>query len=101
MLDTLTEDRTLGVCWRVHEDYLSFQVQRMDQLLTKRGILSMLSSVYDPLGLASPFVLKARQIVQSLCRTKIGWDKPISEMEREQWDQWVSGLQDMDKICVP
>ena len=22
-------------------------------------------------------------------------------MEREQWDQWVSGLQDMDKICVP
>ena len=22
-------------------------------------------------------------------------------MEREQWDQWVNGLQDMDKICVP
>ena len=101
VLDTLTEDRALGVCWRVHEDHLSFPVQRMDQPLTKRGILRMLSLVYDPLGLASPFVLKARQIVQNLCRTKIGWDEPIPEMEREQWDQWVSGLQDMDKICVP
>ena len=101
VLDALTEDRALGVCWRVHEDHLSFQVQRMDQPLTKRGILSMLSSVYDPLGLASPFVLKARRNVQNLCRTKIGWDEPIPEMEREQWIQWVSGLQAMCKICVP
>ena len=100
VLDALTEDRALGVCWRVHEDHLSFQVQRMDQPLTKRGILSMLSSVYDPLGLAGPFVLKARRIVQNLCRTKIGWDEPIPEMEREQWIQWVSGLQAMGKICV-
>ena len=65
-------------CWRVHEDHLSFQVQRMDQPLTKRGILNMLSSVYDPLGLASPFVLKARRIVQNPCRTKIGWDETHS-----------------------
>ena len=100
-LNALAEDRVLGVCWRVHEDHLSFQVQRMDQPLTKRGILSMLSSVYDPLGLASPFVLRARRIVQNLCRIKIGWDEPIPEMDREQWIQWVSSLQAMDKICVP
>ena len=53
------EDRALGVCWRVGDDSLGFQVQRNEQPLTKRGILSMLSSVYDPLGLASPFVLIA------------------------------------------
>ena len=101
MLDALADDRALGVCWRVQKDHLSFQVQKMDQPLTKRGILSMLSSVYDPLGLASPFVLRARRIVQNLCRTKIGWDEPIPEMDREQWIQWVSSLQAMDKICVP
>ena len=83
VLDTLTEDRALGVCWCVQEDQLSFQVQGMDQPLTKRGVLSMLSSVYNPLGLASPFVLRARRIVQNLCRTKIGWDEPIPEVERE------------------
>ena len=46
-LDTPTEDRALGVCWRVQKDQISFQAQRMEQPLTKRGILSMLSSVYD------------------------------------------------------
>ena len=47
----------------------------------------MLSSVYDPLGLASPFVLRVRQIVQRLCHKKVGWDEPISEIEEEQWKQ--------------
>ena len=61
----------------------------------------MLSSVYDPLGLASPFVLIARRIVQNLCQEKIGWDDPIPEKERKQWEQWISGLQDMKKISVP
>ena len=30
-------------------------------------MLSKLSSVYDPLGLASPFILKGRRIIQKLC----------------------------------
>ena len=100
-LEDPTEDRALGVCWRVREDSLGFQAQRMEQPLTKRGVLSMLSSVYDPLGLASPFVLIARRIVQNLCQEKIGWDDPIPEKERKQWEQWISGLQDMKKISVP
>ena len=57
--------------------------------------------LYDPLGLASPFVLIARRIVQNLCQEKIGWDDPIPEKERKQWEQWISGLQDMKKISVP
>ena len=36
-------------------------------------MLSELSSVYDPLGLASPFILKGRRITQKLCQG-IVWD---------------------------
>ena len=102
-LEDPAEDRALGVCWRVGDgdDSLGFQVQRMEQPLTKRGILSILSSVYDPLGLASPFVLIARRIVQSLCQEKVGWDDPIPEKEKEQWERWIDGLRDMKRISVP
>ena len=82
-LNEPTENRALGVCWRIQEDQIGFQVQRMEQPLTKRGILSMLSSVYDPLGLASPFVLRARRIVQRLCDKKVDWDEPIPEIEED------------------
>ena len=30
-------------------------------------MLSMLTSFYDPIGLASPFILKGRLILQGLC----------------------------------
>ena len=34
------------------------KISLKDKPATKRGMLSKLSSVYDPLGLASPFILK-------------------------------------------
>ena len=36
-----------------------------DKPSRRRGLLSMLSSVYDPLGLGGPFTLKGRQIIHS------------------------------------
>ena len=43
------------------------KISSKDKPATKRGMLSKLSSVYDPLGLASPFILKGRRIIQKLC----------------------------------
>ena len=100
-LNELTEDRALGVCWHIPEDHIGFQAQRMEQTLTKRGILSMLSSVYDPLGLASPFVLRVWWILQRLCDKIVDWDEPIPEIEEDQWKQWANELKDMNKIQVP
>ena len=61
----------------------------------------MLSSVYDPLGLASPFILLARRIVQELCRTKLGWDDMIPQQRAEAWASWVHDLQDMNNVRFP
>ena len=61
----------------------------------------MLSSGYDRVGIASPFVLGARLIVQSLCRLKIGWDDPIPEEQRLQWEKWTRGLDDIAGLRVP
>ena len=37
-----------------------------------RGILSVIGSVLDPLGFVVPFLLNAKQILQDLCRIKLG-----------------------------
>ena len=101
VLDAPLEDRALGVYWNVEEDELGFKVQDMAKPLTKRGILSMLSSVYDPLGIASPFVLGARKVMQELCRTKLGWDDQVPPVYQQQWCRWTQGLREMAKIRVP
>ena len=66
--EELPTERALGVTWNVERDTLCFKVNLTKKPSTRRGMLSMLSSFYDPLGLASPFILKGRLILQKLCQ---------------------------------
>ena len=47
-LDNLPVERTLGVQWDVENDVILFKVHEPGQPSTKRGILSAVSSLYDP-----------------------------------------------------
>ena len=73
------EDKALGVKWNTIKDTLGFQTKMVENPSTIRGLLSMLSSIYDSLGLGAPFLLKGRLIIQQLCRGRPGWDEPIDE----------------------
>ena len=95
------EERALGVFWDVKCDSFGYKAKEMKGPMTKRGILSMLSSIYDPLGLASPFILRARRIVQDLFRDKLGWDDHISDEYIGRWEAWVSDLMEMTKVRIP
>ena len=53
-------EKALGVLWRVETDTLGFDVQATSRPCTYRGLLSIMSSVYDPLGLLSPYVLRQK-----------------------------------------
>ncbi|XP_045215794.2 uncharacterized protein LOC123566038 [Mercenaria mercenaria] len=51
-------ERALGVMWCAESDTLQFRIALNDRPLTRRGILSTISSIYDPLGLIAPVLLK-------------------------------------------
>ena len=67
LLRSLPEERALGVLWNVENDTLGFKVNLKEKPLTRRGVLSVLSSIYDPLAFGTPFLPKAKQIIQKLC----------------------------------
>ena len=97
-----SEEKALGVYWNVEDDAFTFKVIPMEKPLTRRGVLSMVSSVYDPLGFASPFILKARLLVQELARRRMEWDQPIEdESLLTWWNTWVESLPAMTNIRVP
>ncbi|XP_077869104.1 uncharacterized protein LOC144360065 [Saccoglossus kowalevskii] len=75
--DYLPYYRTLGVLWNIEKDCFTFDTRPADKPLTQRGVLSITSSIYDPLGFAGPFVLNAKALFQELCHLKIDWDKTI------------------------
>ncbi|XP_076049517.1 uncharacterized protein LOC143030244 [Oratosquilla oratoria] len=44
---------------------------------TKRKILSLFSSLYDPAGFLAPITLTGKLFIQSLWKAKEGWDTPL------------------------
>ena len=48
-----------------------------DKLFTRRGILSVTSSIYNPLTMVSPITLQAEKLPQDLCKQGLIWDERI------------------------
>lgn len=44
------------------------------------------------MGLAAPFVLVSKQLVQELTKQGLGWDEPISKEDQVIWQQWKDKL---------
>ena len=96
--DELPIERTLGVQWCVDSDTFRFCITIKDKPLTRRGILSIVS-IYDPLGFAAPFTLKAKKLLQDLWKDeKLGWDNELPETYRENWR---GELPMLERILVP
>ena len=94
------EERALGVLWNTDNDTLCFNINIMEKSLTRRGLLAMLSSIYDPLGLVSPFLLKGRKTLQELCKDSFQWDHPIPENIKQQWLKWKSNLGKLNSFKI-
>ena len=63
--------RTLGLHWDMTSDKFWFNVVLKDKPNTHRGILSLVSSVYDPLGFVAPITVPAKKLLQDLCKQKL------------------------------
>lgn len=68
--DVLPMERALGVHWCIESDTFKFRISIKDRPFTRRGILSVVSSIYDPLGFLAPFILPVKMILQQLCKKK-------------------------------
>ena len=65
-LDELPIERVLGVLWNVKKYVFQFEAFKPDKPATKQGILSAISSLYDPMCFVCPVVLEAKKIMQQL-----------------------------------
>lgn len=98
--ESLPCERALGVFWFVDSDTLGFKIQDKEKTITRRGILSVVSSVYDPLGFVAPYLLIAKRLLQELCKKDLGWDEEIDEASLTIWLQWLKDLARLDEIEV-
>ena len=95
----LPQEKALGIVWDTQNDCLRIHTVDTDKPLTRRGVMSV-SSIFDPIGMASPFVLRGRAILRNLCKMKINWDDTIPEEVNIAWREWKSKLPSLSGVSI-
>ncbi|XP_049886992.1 uncharacterized protein LOC126381571 [Pectinophora gossypiella] len=101
--ENIGSSKTLGLGWYNTSDEFHFtsQINNKKTEVTKRLILSVVSQIYDPLGLLSPIVIVAKTLLQKLWLCKIGWDDLVPNDIKTCWDRFVNSLYNLQSIRVP
>lgn len=93
------ETKTLGSVWNTKTDKLSFQFSNdSENNVTKRIMLKILSSIYDPLGLITPVHITSKKLFQEACRRQIPWDCEIPADLQKLWNKWYKNVKSVSLI---
>lgn len=102
-------EKVLGVFWNSAEDLIVFRISNHilnnDAVggikhVTKRQVLKILMSIYDPLGLIGNFLMYLKVILQEIWKSGVGWDEPIKEDQLVKWKKWLQYLPDLENIRI-
>ncbi|XP_028519054.1 uncharacterized protein LOC110252621 [Exaiptasia diaphana] len=95
-LDTESNpSKIIGYLWDKRSDTLEVkgeEIARSEDQVTKRGILSSLSSLYDPLGLISQTLVRGKEIYPDAWDENKSWNATVSDDIAVRWSKWTSNL---------
>ena len=93
-------EKALGIVWDEREDTLGFRLRPQRGNITKRGVLSEVSAVFDPLGIAAPFTVRAKVMMQHLWCRHLEWDEPLPEPELSLWVEWLREAEKLSEVTL-
>ncbi|KAK4297542.1 hypothetical protein Pmani_030053 [Petrolisthes manimaculis] len=129
-LSGTTSEKVLGVVWNPKEDEISYKIKlnitpkqktsvpctvtgtddgdrELPDDLTKRRVLSKISTIFDPLGLVTPVTLCGklllRQIILYTCDKdrKLDWDDPLPKELGENWYKFLQNITRLETLKIP
>ncbi|XP_059225672.1 uncharacterized protein LOC131997855 [Stomoxys calcitrans] len=100
-------EKVLGMWWTPSHDELTFigkfgaEVFDESIIPTKRSVLRVIMSIFDPLGLLGQFVIQGKIIMQEIWRSGVNWDEPLCDKECEKWRAWTCLLPSLSNVRIP
>lgn len=93
----------LGLRWMPKSDAFAYKVRQLttSETTTKRGILSNIAKLYDPLGWLAPLIIRAKILLQQLWITGMDWDAPVDSSTQSSWTEYCQQLPMLQKLSIP
>lgn len=99
--DTDSSVKILGLQWSADADIFYFKINIDNKPCTKRNMLSLISRLFDPLGLLAPVILWAKQLIQQLWCLDLSWDETPPRNIVEDWDTFQGQLPMLSNLSFP
>ena len=96
------QTKVLGILWNLITDTLtpdisSFVDIPIKEFYTKAEVLSVISKLFDPLGLFSPLTVVIKLLFQQLSVMKLKWDDVVPDGIYSKFVEWVKGFEEVQK----
>ena len=95
--------KVLGAGWDPTPDEFTFIFDDeafIKDVRTPRALVSVQASLYDPLGLISPFILLGRKELQKSMEKYFVWDYPLTEEVYRDFGGWAKSIPTLAKYRV-
>uniref|UniRef100_A0ABD2WTZ1 Integrase catalytic domain-containing protein n=3 Tax=Trichogramma kaykai TaxID=54128 RepID=A0ABD2WTZ1_9HYME len=90
----------LGISWQPAEDAFRWSIDALPEagVVTKRGALSFIGRLYDPLGWISPIVIRFKMFMQRLWPLGLSWDDILPASLQELWQSLIGDLRRLPEL---
>ncbi|XP_053692620.1 uncharacterized protein LOC128741069 [Sabethes cyaneus] len=106
----LATEKVLGMWWCTKTDCFTYKINwdRLGRDLlegarcpTKREVLRIMMTIYDPLGLIAHYLMYLKVLMQEIWRTGAGWDDNVDQQCYEKWQTWLKFLPEIEHLKIP
>ena len=95
-------EKVLGVAFSFRNDCFAIRIglRASEEVRTRRQMLRMIASVFDPIGFAAPAVLKGKILFQIATSLGLDWDHQLPEDLRQRFNEWRTRLKELEGIRI-
>ena len=100
------DKKILGIIWNSKTDQLLFNFKEIiekalnNDVVTKRLVLKVVASIYDPFGILSPAVVQLKFLFQEVCALKCNWNIVLLKEFISKWRNTLSSFLQIDVIII-
>ena len=97
--------KVLGINWDIEKDLFVFDFDEIVQLakdlkFTKRNLLKINATLFDPLGLISPITLQGKLLFKLLWINKSDWDDELDDIIKQKFLKFLNDLKIIKQISM-
>ncbi|XP_072398174.1 uncharacterized protein [Diabrotica undecimpunctata] len=97
-----SSNKVLGICWNSQSDMFSISLPDIssEPKYTKREVVSIISSIFDPLGLINPITVSAKLLMQKIWIWNLNWDDKLTGEISSEWLNFLAHIPDLAKLTI-